>query len=275
VAVNCAALPAELLESELFGHEKGAFTGAIAQRKGRFELAPDGTIFLDEIGDLPMGVQVKLLRVLQEREFERLGGSDTIKVDVRIISATNRNLESLVQQDLFRSDLYYRLNVFPIELPPLRERDQDILLLADHFLDRFAQTNRRGPTSIAPDARAALMAYAWPGNVREVQNIIERAAIVAHKDAVTAADLEFGPLPHADSTSAPPPSVEGSSTAKPLRTRLADEEKTSIIRAVEGSGGNIAAAARALGINRSTLYFRIKKYELGYLLPNRLSGSLP
>ena len=266
VAVNCAALPAELLESELFGHEKGSFTGAIAQRKGRFELADGGTIFLDEIGELPMEVQVKLLRVLQEREFERVGSGTPMKVDVRVVSATNRDLELLVEQGRFREDLYYRLNVFPIHLPPLREREADVLLLAEHFLDKFLRLNRRGPSEIAPDARAALMSHSWPGNVRELQNIIERAAIVSREKILTALDLDFGRRPPAAS---PTPVA----ARKPLRTRLAEEEKASIVRAIEGAGSNIAAAARALGINRSTLYFRIKKFDLDHLLPNRLCGE--
>jgi two-component system response regulator AtoC len=275
IAVNCAALPAELLESELFGHEKGAFTGAIAQRKGRFELADGGTIFLDEVGELPMEVQVKLLRVLQEREFERVGGGQPIKVDVRVISATNRDLEALVEQGRFREDLYYRLNVFPIQLPPLRERGQDVLLLAEHFLEKFVRLNRRGPTELAPDARAALMAHGWPGNVREVQNVIERAAIVAEGGALAAGDLDFGRRARSAPGPAPAPAATTAVGGKPLRARLAEEERASIVRAIEGSGGNIAAAARALGINRSTLYFRIKKFELDHLLPNRLAEPEP
>jgi len=265
VAVNCAALPAELLESELFGHEKGAFTGAVAQRKGRFELADGGSIFLDEIGELPMEVQVKLLRVLQEREFERVGSSaPPSKVDVRVISATNRDLEQAVEQGQFREDLYYRLNVFPIHLPPLRERGDDVLLLAQHFLEKFSRINRRGPSDIAPDARALLMSHTWPGNVRELQNILERASIVAQSQTLAAVDLDFGRRLQS------PPAAPMATGSKPLRARLAEEEKMSILRAIEGSSGNIAAAARALGINRSTLYFRIKKFDLDHLLPNRL-----
>jgi len=267
VAVNCAALPTELLESELFGHEKGSFTGAIAQRKGRFELADGGTLFLDEVGDLPMAVQVKLLRVLQEREFDRVGGSLPIKVNVRVISATNTDLEALVEQGTFRQDLYYRFNVFPIHLPPLRERGQDILLLADHFLDKFAQANRRGALKLSRDAREALMADTWTGNVRELQNIMERASIVVSGDEIRADDLDFGHHPRPPSTGSAfgPATGEGS-----LRARLEEEERESIARAIEGSSGNIAAAARALGINRSTLYFRIKKLELDHMLPTRL-----
>ena len=269
VAVNCAALPTELLESELFGHEKGSFTGAIAQRKGRFELADGGTLFLDEIGDLPMAVQVKLLRVLQEREFDRVGGTAPIKVDVRLISATNRDLEQLVEASGFRQDLYYRLNVFPITLPPLRERGDDIVLLAEHFLDKFARMHGRPQLSIAPDARAALAVYPWTGNVRELQNIIERALIVAGGSCIEAADLEFGTAARVAAPAAEPGAggSESREAANSLRGRLEEEERESISRAIAGSGGNIAAAARALGINRSTLYFRIKKLGLGHMLP--------
>ncbi len=270
VAVNCAALPTELLESELFGHEKGSFTGAIAQRKGRFELADGGTLFLDEIGDLPMEVQVKLLRVLQEREFDRVGGTAPIKVDVRLISATNRDLEEMVEQGGFRQDLYYRLNVFPISLPPLRERGDDIILLAEHFLEKFARLHGRRPLAVAPDARAALATYPWTGNVRELQNIVERAVIVATGETIEVADLEFSgaslaPAPAAAVGDAAEPRDSGSN----LRARLEEEERESISRAIESSGGNIAAAARALGINRSTLYFRIKKLRLNHMLPTR------
>jgi two-component system, NtrC family, response regulator AtoC len=274
VAVNCAALPTELLESELFGHERGAFTGAISQRKGRFELADGGTLFLDEVGDLPMEVQVKLLRVVQEREFERLGGTSSIKVDVRLISATNRDLEVLVDQGRFRQDLYYRLNVFPIELPPLRERGEDVIDLAEHFLEKSASRSRREPRRIAPDARAALTAYSWPGNVRELQNVLERATIVSSGETLTAADLDFGPRAHGATRSTSPASAIAAQSS-PLRDRLHEEERSAIARAIEGSAGNIAAAARALGINRSTLYFRIKKFGLDHLLPNRLIPEPP
>jgi two-component system, NtrC family, response regulator AtoC len=277
VAVNCAALPAELLESELFGHEKGAFTGAIAQRKGRFELADSGTLFLDEVGDLPMEVQVKLLRVLQEREFERIGGTQTLKVDVRVVSATNTDLERAVEQGRFRQDLYYRLNVFPIALPPLHERGDDVLLLAQHFLDKLTQGRRRGPLALSDDASAALMAYPWPGNVRELQNVLERASIVAAGPTISAGDLELGgraPAVRSLSTATASGPVTVGAPGLPLRARLAEEEKASILRAIEGSGGNIAAAARALGVNRSTLYFRIKKFDLEHLLPTRPLDTL-
>ena len=268
VAVNCAALPTELLESELFGHEKGSFTGAIGQRKGRFELADGGTLFLDEVGDLPMAVQVKLLRVLQEREFDRVGGTAPIRVDVRLISASNKDLEQLVEQNTFRQDLYYRLNVFPITLPPLRERGDDILLLAEHFLEKFSRTHGRPLLALSADARAALATYPWTGNVRELQNIVERAVIVATGEAISSADLEFTGVARPRPGPAPG-NLEQRDAATTLRARLEDEERESISRAIAGSGGNIAAAARALGINRSTLYFRIKKLGLAHMLPTQ------
>src|SRR5215831_16964027 len=179
VRVNCAALAPGVLESELFGHEKGSFTGAMARRPGRFELADGGTLFLDEVGDLPMEVQVKLLRVLQEREFERVGGSETVRVDVRLVSATNRNLETIISDGKFREDLYYRLNVFPIQLPPLRERPADIPRLADHFVAKFNRSSGKAVRGFDGGALAAMQGYAWPGNVRELENVIERAIIVA------------------------------------------------------------------------------------------------
>ena len=271
VAVNCAALPVDLLESELFGHEKGSFTGATAQRRGRFELAHHGTLFLDEVGELPPAVQVKLLRVVQEREFERVGGSDAIKVDVRLISATNRDLEQQVERGEFREDLYYRLNVFPIVLPPLRDRGDDLILLASHFLEKFATLNRSTPKELSVEASAALLAYRWPGNIRELQNVLERAAIVAAAQSITIADLDFGRRgPGGPAVRESQPAASASPSAGSLRARLLDEERRSIQGAIDSSGGNIASAARALGVNRSTLYFRIKKHGLEHLLPNRL-----
>jgi len=270
VAVNCAALPGALLESELFGHEKGAFTGAIARRKGRFELADGGTLFLDEVGDLPLEMQVKLLRVLQEREIERVGGVHTLHVDVRLISATNANLEELVARGRFREDLYYRINVFPITLPPLRQRGDDVVLLAEHFLEKVVRQNRRGPLSLDDDARDRLRGYPWPGNVRELQNIIERAAIVTTGEVVRGVDLDLGQRGGGCPGGPERPNAGG---AAGLRQRLEEEERSSIARAIEQSSGNIAAAARALGVNRSTLYFRIKKLNLDHMLPNRLMGQ--
>src|SRR5882724_132700 len=191
VKVNCAALATGVLESELFGHEKGAFTGAVARRLGRFELADGGTLFLDEVGDLPLDVQVKLLRVLQEREFERVGGAETIKVDVRVVSATHRDLEKQIADGTFREDLYYRLNVFPIMLPPLRQRPSDISPLAEHFIQKYARTAGKTIRGLDAGAALALSSYGWPGNVRELENVVERALILARGAELTAADLEF------------------------------------------------------------------------------------
>ncbi len=279
VRVNCAALSPGVLESELFGHEKGAFTGAMARRPGRFELADGGTLFLDEVGDLPTDVQVKLLRVLQEREFERVGGVDTIKVDVRVISATHRDLEQMIGEGKFREDLYYRLNVFSIALPPLRERLGDLPVLCEHFIQKFSSATGKRLTSIAPDALAMLAGYPWPGNVRELENVIERALILAQGTEVTSADLDFGrrlaggtqPTVSAPTFTAaapaPAPINAAGSQARSLNKRLSEQERGEIVAAVEQAQGNIAHAARALGINRSTLYYRMRKHGLEHLLP--------
>ncbi len=284
VKVNCAALAPGVLESELFGHEKGSFTGAVGRRIGRFELADGGTLFLDEVGDLPMEVQIKLLRVLQEREFERIGGRDTIHVDVRVISATNRNLEELIEQGLFRQDLYYRLNVFPIYLPPLRERTDDIPLLVEHFLEKFSRTTGRRIVQVEPQAMEMLMQYSWPGNVRELENVIERALIVTRTNSITASSLELGPgIPMGAGVTAPRPLASVGGRVRPsgpsvlpdsanLVEHLESEEQQAIVSAIDASGGNIAAAARSLGLNRSTLYYRLRKYGLEHLLPSR-TGS--
>jgi len=264
VRVNCAALAAGVLESELFGHEKGAFTGAVARRAGRFEVAEGGTLFLDEVGDLPPEVQVKLLRVLQEREFERVGSSETSKVDVRVVSATHRDLEALVAEGKFREDLYYRLNVFPIVLPPLRERPDDIAVLVEHFVEKYAQKTRTRARAFAAEALDKLAGHAWPGNVRELENIVERALIVASGEEVMPGDLDFGvrvPAPvAAPGTAAQPPA--------PMAHRFRDAERREISQAIETARGNIAAAARTLGLNRSTLYYRLRKHDLLHLLPN-------
>jgi len=285
VRVNCAALAPGVLESELFGHEKGAFTGAVATRPGRFELADGGTLFLDEVGDLPMEVQIKLLRALQEREFERVGGTETIKVDVRVISATNRNLEQMIEEGGFREDLYYRLNVFPIILPPLRDRVTDLPLLVDHFIHKFSRGGRRpqGPASCTEEAMDKLRAYGWPGNVRELENIVERALIVARGPAIEARDLDFGRRAQTATPAAPVATMSNGGSApvfvpapagaeaKPLTERLADEERREIIAAVAKANQNIAGAARILGINRSTLYYRMRKHGLEHLLPTKVA----
>jgi two-component system, NtrC family, response regulator AtoC len=279
VRVNCAALAPGVLESELFGHEKGAFTGALARRPGRFELADGGTLFLDEVGDLPPEVQIKLLRVLQEREFERVGGTETLTTDVRVISATNRDLEALIEQGRFREDLYYRLNVFPIELPPLRDRLEDLPLLVDHFLAKYGRRTGRGAAGVSAGAFEKLRGYSWPGNVRELENVVERALIVIRGSRIEADDFDFGPRGH-QVNSAKPARDDGTAPLRPatadaelgqsLAERLLEEEKREIMAAVDRSNGNIAAAARALGINRSTLYYRMRKHGLDHLLPTRV-----
>ncbi len=268
VRVNAAALAPGVLESELFGHERGAFTGAVSRRPGRFELAHGGTLFLDEVGDLPPEVQVKLLRVLQEGELERVGGVETIKVDVRLISATHRDLERMVAEGKFREDLYYRLNVFPVFLPPLRDRPEDIALLCEHFIQSFARRAGKAVRGVERAALAALTSYPWPGNVRELENVIERAVILAKGGELAAADLDFGRRPAA----APPaaaaaPSAGDGEPGRTLYRRLSEQERQEIVAAVDRAQGNIAHAARALGINRSTLYYRMRKHGLEHLLP--------
>ena len=252
VKVNCAAIPTGLLESELFGHEKGAFTGAIAQRIGRFELANRGTIFLDEIGDIPIELQPKLLRVLQEREFERLGSTRTIHTDARLIAATNRDLREMVEQQKFREDLFYRLNVFPIYVPALRERSEDIPLLVNHFVQRFARRMNRTIETIPAEAMAALTRYAWPGNIRELQNLIERAVIVSHGPVlqIPLQDLHNGIAPNRDN------GKDQTLEAAERAHILAILKETRWVLA-----GSRGAAAR-LGMNRSTLQFRLKKLRI-------------
>ncbi len=257
IKVNCAALAEGILESELFGHEKGAFTGSIRQRKGRFELAHQGTIFLDEIADLATGVQVKLLRVIQEGELERVGGEQTLHVDVRIIAATNRKLSEMVQQSEFREDLYYRLNVIPIDLPPLRKRKSDIPDLVIFFLKRLARDNKRTEITIEPEAMQLLLDYPWPGNIRELENVLERAVVLCDSDRITVHEL---PFVHESS-----PSLAG----KPVQLfdgnlddRLADMEKQLLLKAMQDAHGVKTRAARSLGIKTSTLYYKLEKYGL-------------
>jgi formate hydrogenlyase transcriptional activator len=248
IKVNCAALPVGLSESELFGHEKGAFTGAVSRHIGRFELADGGTILLDEIGDLSLEVQAKLLRVLQEREFERVGGTQSIKVDVRVIAATNRNLEEAVKHNRFRADLYYRLNVFPIHLPPIRERRDDIPLLARFFVNRYMIKMGKRIEKIAPDAMDRLVAYSWPGNIRELENIIERAVILCK-----------GPTLHVEDELAPSHPA-GTEDLRPLT--LEDVERGHIVKVLEQTRGVIeghAGAAKILKIHPNTLRSRMQK----------------
>jgi Nif-specific regulatory protein len=279
VRVNCAALAPGVLESELFGHEKGAFTGAVARRPGRFELADGGTLFLDECGDLPMEVQIKLLRALQEREFERVGGSETISVDVRVVSATNRNLEEMIENGEFREDLYYRLNVFPVNLPPLRDRPEDLPQLVNHFIAKFARNTNKNVAGCTDEAMSKLQSYSWPGNVRELENIIERAMILVKGELVEASDLAFsrrgtvvpnGQGQPAAAVPAPAPAAPTGDGGRSLGQRLLEEEKREIMAAVDQSNNNIAGAARILGINRSTLYYRMRKHGLEHLLPTKV-----
>jgi Nif-specific regulatory protein len=253
IKVNCAALPETVLESELFGHEKGSFTGAIAQRKGRFELAGGGTIFLDEVGDFSSATQIKMLRVLQEKEFERVGGTSSIKADVRIIAATNRDLENLIEQGKFRQDLYYRLNVFPIHIPPLRERRADILLLADFFVEKYSRANFKNIRRISTPAIDMLMAYHWPGNVRELENVIERAVLLSNDDVIHGHHL--------------PPTLQtaeasGTTQSETLQAMLDNVERELVLDALKSSRGNMAKAARALGITERMMGLRIKKYGI-------------
>jgi len=260
VKLNCAAIPTGLLESELFGHEKGAFTGAIAQRVGRFELAHRGTIFLDEIGEIPLELQPKLLRVLQEREFERLGSTRTLRTDARLIAATNRDLKAMVEEQRFRSDLYYRLNVFPIRVPPLRERKEDIPLLVRHFVQQFSRRNNRVINTIPSETMQALVHYHWPGNIRELQNVIERAVIISKGTMlnVPLAGLQSNVVHKASH----PPTEPTLAGHKGLQDILDETERTEILRALEASNGVLAGpagAAARLGMKRSTLQLRMQK----------------
>jgi len=262
IAINCAALPEGLLESELFGHERGAFTGATGQKIGRFELADGGTLFLDEIGDLAPSIQVKLLRVLQEREFVRVGGTQTLTCDVRIIAATNRDLKREMQAGRFREELYYRLNVFPIMLPRLGQRVEDIPLLFDHFAAQLAPALGVEQPRVSDEAMALLMRYEWPGNIRELRNVVERCTLLAAEDGI----IQPSHLPpeisgEAGGAPAEEPPVLGS-TMPAHGSRLAEHEKALILKALDETDWNQSAAARSLGITRDHLRYRIKKYGL-------------
>jgi transcriptional regulator with GAF, ATPase, and Fis domain len=290
VAVNCAALTESLIESELFGHEKGAFTGATEKKAGRFEMADRGTLFLDEVGELPLGLQTKFLRVLEERRFERVGGQKAIEVDVRVVAATNRDLAEMVRRGTFREDLYYRLSVITIEVPPLRERLDDVPLLAEFFLVRFRGQAARRISGFAPDAIAAMTRYGWPGNVRELRNAVERAVVLGDRDHIIAQDLppqvltgaiaprsrNSPPTPPLGSNSvalaavtidpqplAPPSPVPPTPSARPAPARsLRELEKQGILAALAATGGNKAQAAAILEIDRSTLYKKLKDYDI-------------
>ncbi|OGQ56404.1 MAG: two-component system response regulator [Deltaproteobacteria bacterium RIFCSPLOWO2_02_56_12] len=254
IRINCAALPETLLESELFGHEKGAFTGALATRKGRFELADEGTLFLDEIGDLPLHLQAKLLRVLQEREFERVGSSQSIRVNVRILSATHRDLEALLKAGQFREDLYYRLNVVTILLSPLRERRQDLPLLIDHFLRVFAEKNGKRIRGFTHEARETLLRYDYPGNVRELENLVERAVVLTRDEVISKDDLPLMVQPPEKGAE-----EEGGSS---LTAAVEGMERQMIREALARSGGVQTRAAEMLGISERALRYKLKKYGL-------------
>ncbi|PLX89550.1 MAG: DNA-binding response regulator [Desulfuromonas sp.] len=261
VAINCGAIPAELLESELFGHVRGSFTGAVADKIGKFELANQGTIFLDEIGTMPMHLQMKLLRVLQESELERVGGTKRVKLNVRVISATNADLEQLVDQGRFREDLFYRLNVIPIQLPPLRDRIEDIPLLAKFFLRKVCETMKRPIMSLTPRALRALEAYQWPGNVREMENVIERAVALADGEVIDCADLPEKIGGHQEQEP-PVSSINLPENGLDLPATLAVFEQTLITQALDRSAGVKARAATLLGINRTTLVEKMKRYDM-------------
>jgi two-component system response regulator AtoC len=256
VKINCGAIPEGLLESEFFGHEKGAFTGAVARRTGRFEHADGGTLFLDEIGDLPLALQVKLLRVIQDREFERVGGNKTLHVDVRMVVATNRDLEAMVAAGTFRSDLYYRLNVVTLPVPPLRRRPADIPLLASHFLRKFATEHGRDIDGFDDHALAILQRYAWPGNVRELANAVERAVVMSTGNTLFAEDLPL-PVVHA---SRPPAADEA--RPKTLKEQVREFETRVIIQALEQHQGNRSHTAADLGISRRALLYKLHEFNL-------------
>ena len=261
IKLNCAAIPFDLLESELFGHERGAFTGAIAQKIGRFELADKGTLFLDEVGDIPPGLQPKLLRVLQEQEFERLGSTRTHQVNVRLVAATNRNLVDMVKRNEFRSDLYYRLNVFPLPLPPLRARREDISALVEHFVEFYARRMGKQIEIIPPETMTVLASYQWPGNIRELQNFIERSVILSSGSMLHCPLASLNNAPEAESLGA---------------TTLEDVERDHIRKTLDQTRWVVAGAngaAARLGIKRSTLYFRMQK--LGISRSNSNKDLLP
>ncbi|HQB93107.1 MAG TPA: sigma-54 dependent transcriptional regulator [Smithellaceae bacterium] len=255
VKINCAALTETLLESELFGHEKGAFTGAERRREGKFVQAHGGSLFLDEVSEMSKAMQVKLLRVLQEREVTRVGGAEVIKVDVRVIAASNKNLKEEIQKGNFREDLFYRLNVVSLHVPPLRERKEDIPMLAQHFLKHFSERNNKNIQGYTPRAMQKIMAYSWPGNIRELMNAVERAVVLAHADFLDAAEIALIMGDSASSVGA------AESDRPPQNLSLEDVEKKSILGALDACGGNKSEAARRLGITRKTLRAKLQKYQ--------------
>ena len=256
VEVNCAAIPEELIESELFGHEKGAFTGALARRRGRFELADGGTLFLDEVGDMSLKTQAKVLRALEEQSFERIGGKETVKVDVRVIAASNRDLAALIAEGRFREDLYYRLNVIPIEVPPLRARREDIPLLVEHFLALFCAENGKRPKRVSAEALAYFVGYDWPGNVRELRNMVERLVIMTPGDVIAPDDL---PAPLRPRSDAPLATEVRERTLKEARDNF---ERAYILAELRVHDWNMTRTAERLGIERSHLYRKVRAYGI-------------
>ncbi|MEK7701866.1 MAG: sigma-54 dependent transcriptional regulator [candidate division NC10 bacterium] len=256
VEVNCAAIPEELIESELFGHEKGAFTGALARRRGKFELADGGTLFLDEVGDMSLKTQAKVLRALEEQAFERIGGKDTVRVDVRVLAASNRDLEALIRDGRFRDDLYYRLNVIPIEVPPLRARKDDIPQLVDHFIALFCSENGKRPKAVSGEALGYFLAYDWPGNVRELRNMVERLVIMAPGDVIGAGDV---PAPLRPKDVVP---GAGEARERPLKEARDNFERAYILAELRAQDWNMTRTAERLGIERSHLYRKIKAYGI-------------
>ncbi len=265
VAINCAAIPETLLESELFGHEKGAFTGATARKPGRFELAHRGTLFLDEIGDLPIGLQAKILRALEEKRFERVGGTQSLQVDVRLVSATNRNLKTAVAARQFREDLFFRLSVFPIDIPPLRERTGDIEVLARHFVERFCRDLKKRPLAFSPEAVDEMQRYEWPGNVRELQNCIERACILTEGDTIRPRHLNLS-FREGIAAEAPPDAWEqidlGGTMADASRRILIEVERRKIVKALQEAGGQKPKAADLLQVSYKTFVQKLKDYGI-------------
>jgi DNA-binding NtrC family response regulator len=253
VRLHCAALAESLLESELFGHERGAFTGAFARREGRFRQADGGTLFLDEIGEIPFGTQVKLLRFLQERAFERVGGNETLKVDVRVIAATNRDLKAEIERGMFREDLFYRLNVIAIELPPLRERKGDVPALASFFLRRYAAENGKTIDGFSDDAITRLTGYAWPGNVRELENVIERAVVLCDTGKIETKHLPPSLVPQEERGG--PPAIPGST--------IAELERYAILKTLEACGGSTSKAAMILGVSTRKIQYKLHEYGTG------------
>jgi transcriptional regulator with PAS, ATPase and Fis domain len=250
VPVSCAALPETLLESELFGHEKGAFTGAIKRKEGRFELADGGTLFLDEIGDIPLETQVKILRAIEFQEFERLGGKETLKVDVRIISATNQDLEKKINEGTFREDLYYRLNVISIFVPPLRERKEDLMLLVDHFIQKANQKCGKSIKGITTEVKDIIFNYDWPGNVRELENMIERGVVLSRTDVIDKNDLPYFGL------------IKSKEAIPSLNVSLRDMEKNHNLNTLKRTDWNLGKTAEILGIHRNTLRLKMKEYGI-------------